>query len=174
MKKTLIIIALIIVSSQLFAQTERKASEGKKHIEKCPDYLDCNTGEIQYFEYRKDMVVDAPEVCGPLGVKACVILKGRCDVDRSSKNGATVTLACKPFQCPITKPFAVQGTNPKGESCKGFGNSCWYISGPQGNNEPTFKLIITPIFDNGACVALKLTYPPGKSGKTVDPKSPGF
>jgi hypothetical protein len=174
MKKTLLLLALTLGSCQLFAQKTQSGDIKKGWNGKCPEYMDCTTGEIQYFEYKSEMVIDAAEVCGPLGVKACIISKGRYDVDRSSKNGTTVTLACKPFDCKQTKPFAVEGTNPKGQNCNGLGNSCWYLTGPKGNNEQSYKLIITPIFDNGACVALKLTYPPGKSGKGGDPAQAGF
>ena len=158
----------------LAAPTNGNTDENKGWNGKCPEYLDCHTGEIQYFEYKKDMVVDAPEVCGPLGVKACVILKGRCDVDRSSKNGATVTLACKPFQCPITKPYKIIGTSPKDPTCKASGNSCFQSASSLNEKDALISILVTPIIENGTCVALKLTYPTNKSGRGKDPADPGF
>jgi hypothetical protein len=193
MKKIHILIALILFSTQLFSQN----SQGEKKIEfengkaekfdhkwpknkNCPDYLDCATGEIQYFEYKKDMMLDAANVCESLGVKSITLAKGKYEVDRTSKKGASVTIAVARWTPVLPKPnpvnfITIDGTNPKGESCKGYGNSCWWVATPQDTNDQLMKLIITPIFNNEVCVALKIVFPPNsKSGRGTDPIQAGF
>ena len=184
MKKALIIIALMSCSSQMFAQenqTERKGWDGTVKgatidKQKCPDYLDCTTGQIKYFEYKQDFTIDAPEVCGPLGVQSFSIKKGQYEVVRSSGNkGAVVTLSVMrwtpilPRPRDYSKTFTIDGTNPKGQSCSGIGNSCWYAANT-GNDakEKKIPIKITPIFENDRCVAIELQY----RGK--DPADPGF
>lgn len=170
----------MIGASPLFAQenqNERKGWDGVikggiSSTSKCPDYLDCSTGQIKYFEYKQDFTIDATEVCGPLGVKSCVILKGRYEVDRSSKNGAVVTLACKKITFPPNKAFKIDSTNPKGKDCEGFGNSCWYVNSAE-NKEEKFPIVITPIFEKEVLVAIQLQYPSSGKG-SGSPKNAGF
>lgn len=184
MKNVLVIIVLMIFSSQLFAQNETSArqhsditiSKGKEGT-KCPEYLDCPTGQIKYFEYNTEFIIDAPEVCGPLGVQSFSIKKGQYEVLRSGANkDAVVTLAVmrwtplvpKPQQ-PITyKSFTIDGINPKGKECIGYGNSCWFAtnSGNDGN-EKRIPIIITPIMENDRCVAIQLQYKGSGSPKNL-------
>jgi hypothetical protein len=199
MKKLLVILALVIASSQLFAQKTQSEDIRKGWNGKCPEYLNCETGEIQYFEYKKDMVIDAPEVCEPLGIKSLVLQKGRYEVNRTSKSGATVTILCGKITFPPNhprpnpNPYKIESTNPKGQDCKGYGNSCWYSTSLLDEKDQTMKLIITPIIENDACVALKITWPnagsaekgiqeKGLSNRVIkeqnlkgnDPRNPGF
>jgi hypothetical protein len=203
MKKLLIIALQLIVSTHAFGQSNIKLG-GMNEMPNaliqgnCPEYLNCETGEIQYFEYKKDMVVDAPEVCEPLGVKSLVLQKGRYEVNRTSKSGATVTILCKitfPPNRPRPNPnsYKIESTNPKGQDCKGYGNSCWYSTSLLDDKDQTMKLIITPIMENDACVALKITWPNAgsaakgiqekglsnrvikeRNSKGTDPRNPGF
>ena len=183
MKKIFVILALMAFSAQMFAQenqTERKGWDGTVKggsidKQKCPDYIDCPTGQIKYFEYKQDFTIDAPEVCGPLGVQNFSIKKGQYEVVRGSGNkGAVVTLSVMrwtpvPRPTNIQKTFKIDGTNPKGKECVGYGNSCWYAANTGNDtNEKKIPIKITPIFENDRCVAIELQY------KGVDPKSPGF
>lgn len=164
----------------LAAPTNGNSDENKGWNGKCPDYLDCNTGEIQYFEYKKDMVVDAPEVCGPLGAKTITIAKGRYEVNRTSKNGATITVQVARWTPIIPKPrdpvqsFKIVANSPRDISCSGPGNSCFMGGSPTATNEKPINIIIVPVFENEACVALKITFPPNKSGRGTDPIQAGF
>jgi hypothetical protein len=176
MKKAQIIIALMMFSSQIFAQkgTYDSGSKGRPDIAKpnCPDYLDCNTGEIQYFEYKKDFTIDAPEVCGPWGVKAIIIQKGKYIVDRSSGNRTSMNVTVgKIVFPPNAKAITVESTNPKGPDCKSYGNACFFSTNLFDDNDNTLKLIITPIMENDACVALKIEWPQnGKAEKGISEK----
>ena len=181
MKKVIVMLALMFFSSSIFAQNEAAERQHSditisKHSDKqkCPDYLDCTTGEIKYFEYKQDFTIDSPEVCGPLGISACVLQKGVYEVDRTSKNGATIVMSCKPFQCPQPKSFRIAGRTLKDKACISDGNACWANDAATTANSPKNQITVTAVLENGSCVALRLTYPPNNSGRGVDPKAPGY
>ena len=174
MKKVFVILALMIFSAQVFAQHREVDGKGRPATidkQNCPDYLDCATGEIKYFEYKQDFTIDAPEVCGPLGVTAYVIQKGRYEVTRTSSNGGGKVVLTLKNRGKVTvtgnnKSFTIFGSSVKNDNCGDAGNSCFHSIAT--GNEKKIPIIITPIFENDRCVAIELQY------KGVDPKSYGF
>lgn len=199
MKKLFVVTLMMILSSQLFAQEEKQqVNKSKSNVKnnfevdsgikiggaaempnslkkgwdgKCPDYLDCTTGQIKYFEYKQDFTIDAPEVCGPLGITACVIQKGRYEVTRTSPNdGGKVVLTLKNkgkiVMSGNNKSFTIFGSSVKNDNCGDAGSSCFHSIAS--GNEKKVPITITPIFENDRCVAIELQY------KGTDPRSPGF
>jgi hypothetical protein len=139
-------------------------------------WLDFETGQIKYFEYNQDTPIDNPEILKKMGVEACVILKGKYPVDRSG-DGGKLTLRIQPIKWinrpPIpTQALVFEGTNPKGQDCKGFGNSCWFITkGSGGGNAQQYKLpfFITPIVTQEVCRTIEVKWTRGG-----DPAQAGF
>jgi hypothetical protein len=186
MRKVFFVVAIMVFTAQIFAQTAKKIEfeNGVTAASKfdfkwpankpCPEWLDPKTGQIKYFEYTSDFVIDAPEICKPLGLESFTIQKGRYPVLRTSENsGGLITLtvaksvpiAYKPQK--IANSVSVEGTNPKGQDCKGLGNSCWYASA--NSRENTMPITITPVFENGVCKTIKV-----QCTKGTDPRNPGF
>ncbi len=139
-------------------------------------WLDLETGQIKYFEYTQDTPIDNPAICKALGVETCVILKGRYMVDRSDDSGGKMTLRIAPIKwinrppIPESRAFAFEGTNPKGQNCSGFGNSCFYAVPTQEDAKAGMKLpyFITPIITQEVCRSIEVQW------KGVDPRNPGF
>lgn len=165
MKKVFVLFVVMALTSQLFAQAGKRIEfengkkiefENAKKIEfevgistptkfdhKWPPYrsyqvMDSKTGELRAFEYRSDYVIDAPEVCGPLGVKSLIIPKGQYQLVRPSANeGGLVTFAVSRWTPVIPKPQNLAKTISVAE--------------------PT-PFTVTPIFENGTCKALRVQF----------------
>jgi hypothetical protein len=142
-------------------------------------WLDLKTGQIKFFEYKEDMVVDNPAICKYLGVKEFVIKKGKYEIDRSNVNeGASCRLpVVVTVKLPTGKPPVLmqifEGTNPKGMDCKTYGNSCFWAT--ESNNMEKVQYSIIPIIKNGEIVGIQLVYPPDANGKgNGPPKAAGF
>jgi hypothetical protein len=139
-------------------------------------WLDFETGQIKYFEYSQDTPLDNTEILKKMGVEVCVILKGKYSVDRSGEGGGKITLRIQPIKWinrpPIpTQALTFDGTNPKGQDCKGFGNSCWFITkGSGGGNAQQYKLpfFITPIVTQEVCKTIEVNW------RGDNPKAAGF
>lgn len=151
---------------------EEKRNNPKMH------YIVPQTGAIRYFEYDTDFAIDNPEFCKYLGVKQVVIAKGIYRVERSTPEAGgkiTLTLA-EPVSAEKIRgrsSFTFRGTNPKGKDCKGIGNACFWATEPIAPGD-TCILSVTPIINDGKCVAIKLQYPDPNGRGVGSPKSAGF
>lgn len=135
------------------------------------------TGQITYFEYTEDFVIDAPEICTDLGVKRLVIQKGKYTVERkTTEEGGKIVLTLKEpiavekIQNTASRKF--EGTNPKGLNCNGPGNACFYVSGEK-NRADIQPFSLTPVIEKGQCVKIEVQYQPSGRG-TGSPKAQGF
>lgn len=130
-------------------------------------------GQISYFEYTEDFVIDAPEICTDLGVKRLVIQKGIYKVERKNpEEGGRIVLALKePLSAERIKNNEArkfEGTNPKGMNCSLGGNSCFYVSGE--NSKADIQLFtLRPIIEKGLCTKVEVQYKGAGS-----PKNQGF
>ena len=129
-------------------------------------------GPIKFFNYEKDFVIDAPEICTDLGLKSITIKKGIYEVSRINANvGGKIELQLKTpilgqnIKNKLARHF--DGINPKGLNCEGPGNPCFYKSG----NASAAKVqgfTLTPIIINGVCLTLVIQYDKGSDPAQAD------
>jgi hypothetical protein len=138
----------------------RKGWNGKMPTEdNCPDWLDCNTGRLKFFDIAANHIIDNPEWCQLMGVKTMPIRKGIYEVDwKSQKNaGSVVFMLDKPKDPPATKGGTVKGSRPISLSCKFYGHRCASaVTAP--NETDQLTLLLSPVLENGQWVGIKLTY----------------
>jgi hypothetical protein len=135
------------------------------------------TGQITYFEYTEDFVIDAPEICTDLGVKRLIIQKGKYTVERkTTEEGGKIVLTLKePIAVEKIKNTAsrkFEGTNPKGLNCNGPGNACFYVSGEK-NKTTAQPFTLTPVIEKGQCTNVVVQYQRSERG-SGPPKNQGF
>ena len=179
MKKIFVVIALMIFSSQAFAQEEtqkrkelpkemstetieniKKGWNGKMPtLENCPDWLDCKTGQVKYYDIPANYIIDNPNWCEPFGVKIMLIKKGIYEIDwKVQRNGGVVILMLEsPQDAPKLKAATVAGTRPISLSCHFYGHRCASASVATSEAD-NLNLSLSPVIENGKWVALKLMY----------------
>lgn len=157
MKNVLVIIVLMICSSQLFAQeTEKRMHKPYK---------------MKAFVYKTDYLLDDAEVCKYLKTESIVIAKGNYNFDYSDNELGDITLK-------LAKPISSKGISIEGKmlsgircdnTCKEEGTYCFTCKTTSTSKAtdilPTY--LLKPIIENGSCIAIQLQYKGSGSPKNL-------
>lgn len=175
MKRILLIITLMIFSSQVFAQKDAKTQKVKTKSNNANEReVKSENGIIDAFVYENNFLIDAPEICKNFGIESLTILKGKYEVDRSDESqGGKITLNLKPIKLinrpKVLKDQAFRSRPPAGETCKGPGSACFFNPDGSPTKEQIHVFTLNPIIENGLMTKIEVQY---KS--TGSPKNAGF
>lgn len=159
MKKIFVIIALMIVSLQLFAQ------EAEKKMHKPP--------KMKTFVYKNDYLLDDAEVCKYLNTESIVIAKGVYNFNYSQNELGDIVLK-------LAKPISSKGINVEGKmlsgircdnTCKEEGTYCFTCKTTSTSKATDIlpSYLLKPVIENGNCIAIQIQYKGSGS-----PKNQGF